>query len=344
MDSIIILTIGVVAGTVIIWLVLRFQKKDTKEIDNLGMRLDGLSNSVNIALRDTMKLVTEQLKDTRESQERATGNVHKQVQSFTQGLTKLNENMQSVHNSVKDVSSFQEMFRSPKLRGIWGEASLESALEQFFSKDNYLLQYYFKSGEAVDAIIKLPNELLLPIDSKFNWENFGRLVNTTDEIEKDKYRKQFSIDIKKQIDDIASKYILPSEGTTDLALMFIPAETVYYEIISNIKNDDIPKYGEKKRVWLVSPNTLGLSIAAIRHWLKDIQFSKQTKEIIKKLDTIGKDGNKLADTFRKLGKHISDTKSAYDDSEKRLTLMVDRVERIVETEGKDDEKNDQLET
>ena len=150
------------------------------------------------------------------------------------------------------------------------------------------------------------------------------------------YQKSFFSDVKKRIDEIASKYILPSEGTTDLALMFVPAETVYYEIINNIKDVDIPAYARSKKVWLVSPNTFGLSVSAIRHWVKDIQLSKQTKEIMKRLERIATDGHKLGEDFRKLGNHLSNARGSYEDSEKRLGLMVDRVENLVEMDAKEE--------
>ena len=144
------------------------------------------------------------------------------------------------------------------------------------------------------------------------------------------HRKIFYGDVKKKIDEIASKYILPSEGTTDVALMYVPAETVYYELINNIKDVDIPNYARSKKVFMVSPNTFALSVSAIRHWFRDVQINHQTKDIIKRLDRIASDGGKLADDFRKLGNHISNAKSSYDDSEKRLSLMVDRVKNVIE--------------
>src|SRR3989344_4489265 len=125
----------------------------------LQKRLDAMQTQTQQALRDTVKLIADQLKDSRESVERSSQTVHKQVEGFTTGLTQLTENLKQVHESVKGVSSFQDIFKSPKLRGIWGEASLEASLSQFFPREGYSLQYYFKSGEAVDAILKLPNEL-----------------------------------------------------------------------------------------------------------------------------------------------------------------------------------------
>ncbi|MEK7582923.1 MAG: DNA recombination protein RmuC [Patescibacteria group bacterium] len=343
MNTIFYVFIGIIGGGMVAFFLLRSRKSQDNSQDQsmllLNQRLDAMQAATHQALRDTVKLVADQLKDSRESVERSSQTVHKQVEGFTTGLTQLTENLKQVHESVKGVSSFQDIFKSPKLRGIWGEASLESSLQQFFAREGYALQYYFKSGEAVDAILKLPNELILPIDSKFNWENFEKMVNAETDANRAIYQKQFFSDVKKKIDEIASKYILPSEGTTDLALMYVPAETVYYEIINNIKDVDIPTYARNKKVWLVSPNTFGLSVSAIRHWVKDIQLTKQTKDIMKRLERIATDGHKLGDDFRKLGNHLSNARSSYEDSEKRLTLMVDRVQNVVELEGGEEKKN-----
>ncbi len=311
----------------------------------LHQRLDSFSNLIHDELErnrqsaeKTVFNINDQLERSRQASEKATLTVHQQVQGFTQGLTQLHENMKRMSESVKSVSSFQDILRSPKLRGQWGEMSLEAALAQYFSKDAYGIQYYFKSGEAVDAILKLPNGTILPIDAKFNWDNFQKMINAGNDMDRDVFRKLFYSDVKKKIDEIASKYILPAEGTTDLALMYVPAETVYYELINNIKDVDIPGYARGKKIFMVSPNTFALSVSAIMHWFKDVQFSKQTKDIIKRLAQITTDGEKLGENFRKLGKHISDSKSAYDDSEKRLTLMVDRVKNVVELGESEDKK------
>ena len=333
-----------------IYLMMQNRKK-TSEPDEkylvLNQRFDALAQVLNDQLHQSREsteratatvsqLIAEQLERSRQASERATLTVSQQVQSFTQNMTQLHEGMKQMHESVKSVSSFQDIFKSPKLRGIWGEASLEAALSQYFSKDMYDLQHYFKTGEAVDAVLKLPNNLLLPIDSKFNWENFEKMVNAENDMQKEIYRKSFYADVKKKIDEISSKYLLPSEGTTDLALMYVPAETVYYEIINNIKDVDIPNYARTKKVFLVSPNTFALSVSAIRHWVKDVEFSKQTKDIMKRLERIATDGGKLAEDFQRLGKHIVNTKSAYDDSEKRLSLMVDRVKTVIELGNDED--------
>jgi DNA recombination protein RmuC len=341
MTSVYYIIIGIAVGALFVFLFLRNQKKDDGTQQNLQLlnqRLDTIGTSVNQALRDTMKMVSDQIENSRQSVERSSQNVHKQVEGFTSGLTQLREEVKNVNESMKSVSSFQDIFKSPKLRGIWGEASLENALSQYFPKDAYELQHYFSSGEAVDAILRLPNGLLLPIDSKFNWENFEKMINSDNDIQRDQYRKTFFSDVKKKIDEISSKYLLPHEGTTDFALMYVPAETVYYEIINNIKDADIPAYARSKKIILTSPNTFFLSVSAISHWTKDVQLSKQTREIMKRLERIATDGHKLGDDFRRLGKHLSDAHGSYEDSEKRLALLTDRVENVIETGEKEEDK------
>lgn len=274
--------------------------------------------------------VSQQLEHSRQASERSSSSVLAQVQSFTKGMTELKGVVEQVQQRVKDVATFQDIFKSPKLRGIWGEASLESALAQYFPRDRYEIQHYFKSGEAVDAVLKLPNDLLLPIDSKFNWENFEKMINAETEVARDGYRKTFLTDVKKKIDEIAVKYLLPAEGTTDFALMYMPAETLYYEVIQNVKEADLSEYARGRKVILVSPNTFYLTVSAILHWFNDVQFSKQTRDIMKRLGRVVQDGDKLADDFRILGKHLGNAQSAFDDTEKRLDLLVDRTKKVIE--------------
>ncbi|MFC1629680.1 DNA recombination protein RmuC [Patescibacteria group bacterium] len=291
------------------------------------------------AIRDLERRLTDlmigQLKEIRGSVDGTSKAMNEQIFSFTKETTKLREELKQVQNAVKDVSSFQEIFKSPKLRGQWGEASLEHILGQHFPAEFYKTQHLFSSGEQVDAILKLPNGRILPIDAKFPLENFSKMVESETAGERVAFQKQFVEDVKSRIQEISSKYILPSEDTVDFALMYIPAEAVYYEIVNNIGKDfDLTNYAWSKRIILTSPNTIYLTLRTIEHWFKDTQVSRQTQEILKRLNRIHKDAEKLADSFRKLGSHLRNTVSAYDNSEKRLSLFSERVERLLETDEK----------
>lgn len=326
MAETVLLVIIFVLLTAVAVLVWRLLKKPTKDIANdqsfllLSQRMDSLMQEIN-----------SQLERSRQSSERSVQNVFSQVQSFTKGMTELRETVHQVRESVKDVSSFQEMFRSPKLRGTWGELTLESILKEYFPRGGYQTQYAFSSGEIVDAVLKLPNDLLLPIDSKFSWENFKKMTESESETGRAAFRKLFLSDIKKRIDEIATKYILPSESTVDMALMYVPAESIYYEVIQNVKDDDVSEYARKRKVYVVSPNTLYITLSAVIHWFKDIQLQKQTRDIMKRLEVVIKDAGTLATDFEKLGSYLSDATSAYERTDKRLGLLVERTQKVIDS-------------
>jgi DNA recombination protein RmuC len=300
------------------------------------------------AIRDLERRITDlmisQLKEIRGSVDGTSKQLNDQIRSFTKETTEMRENLKQIEDVVKDVSSFQEIFKSPKLRGQWGEASLEHILSQHFPKELYKIQYLFSSGEQVDAVLKLPNGRVLPIDSKFPSENFDKMVNAVSETEKNFFKKSFLDDVKGRINEIATKYILPSEGTTDFALIYIPAEAIYYEIINNIGREiDIAAFAWSKKVILTSPNTIYLTLRTIEHWFRDTQISRQTQEILKKIAKVHHDAEKLMNDFRKLGSHLKNASSAYSDSENRLKMLDDKVEKLVEIgetkklkEGKED--------
>lgn len=286
------------------------------------------------AIRDLERRLTDlmigQLKEIRGSVDGTSRAMHQQVSSFTKETVQMREEIKQMQEAMKGISSFQEFFKSPKIRGQWGEASLEHILGEYFPSELYEIQYLFSSGEQVDAALKLPNGRLLPVDAKFPFDNFRKMIETKAGQDKDIFYKKFIEDVKLRIQEISSKYILPSENTVDFAIMYIPAEAVYYEI--NMQKDmDLAGYARSKKVILTSPNTIYLTLRTIEHWFRDTQISRQTQQILKRLARIQEDGKKLTESFRKLGSHLKNATSAYDDSEKRVSLFGERVERLLET-------------
>ena len=324
-DALLIIVFALIAGGMIVAVFILTRKKG--DLDQKQ------SESIRDLERRITDLMTNQLKEIRGSVDGTSKAMHQQISSFTKETVHIREEMKQVQEAMKGISSFQEFFRSPKIRGQWGEASLDHILSEYFSKDSYQTQYLFESGEQVDAVLKLPNKKLVPIDAKFSFENFRRIVESEDVKEKTLYRKKFIEDTKKRIDEIASKYILPSENTVNFAVMYIPAEAVYYEI-NMIKEVDVAGYARNKKVILTSPNTIFLALQAIDHWFKDVKISQQTQQILKRLTRIQIDGKKLMDTFRKLGSHLRNAMGSYDDSEKRLSMFDNRVENLLEDDKK----------
>jgi DNA recombination protein RmuC len=205
-----------------------------------------------------------------------------------------------------------------------GETLLENLLSQVLPKDHYHIQYRFKTSDAVDAVIKL-GERLVPVDAKFSLENFQKTLDAKDEQEKNSYRRKFIQDVKNRIDEIAAKYILPQENTYDFALMYIPAENVYYEMI--IK-EDLFSYCMSKKVVPVSPNTFYAYLQVICLGLKGLKIEENAKVILKNLSMLSNEIGKFKEDFDCLGVHLLNASHKYEDSQKRLDRFSDKITNI----------------
>lgn len=226
------------------------------------------------------------------------------------------------------VSQLEGLLRAPKLRGGLGELMLEDLLKQVIPASSYSTQYRFRNGNTVDAIIKTANGII-PIDSKFPLENFRKTAESANESDKKTAYRLFVNDVKKHIDAIAEKYIAPDEGTFDFALMYIPAENIYYETI--IKNDDyqdetnIYNYGVQRRVFSVSPNTFYAQLHVIALGFKGMEVEKGAKEIIQNLGRLQADLQRFAEEFETVGKHVTNAKNKYDEVARKLDTFEEKL-------------------
>jgi len=205
--------------------------------------------------------------------------------------------MSEIGRGMKDL---QEFLRSPKLRGNIGEQVLKELLGQMLPKQSFNLQHSFKSGAKVDAAIKTAAGII-PIDAKFPMENFRKMMNAETEAEKKAFEKVFVKDVKKHINDISSKYILTEEGTIDYALMYLPSEAVYYEVVNS---SDLFDYSGKKRVLPVSPTTFYAYLRTILMSFEGQKVEAKARQILAAIRAVQKDYNKVEDNLSVLGKHI----------------------------------------
>ena len=228
----------------------------------------------------------------------------------------------------ESVAQLEGLLKAPKLRGGLGELMLEDLLKQVIPAEKYATQYRFRNGNTVDAIVKTANGII-PIDSKFPLENFRKMVETTNEAEKKAAYKVFVSDVKKHIDAISEKYIVPDEGTFDFALMYIPAENIYYEtIIKNDNYDDgsnIYNYGVQHRVFSVSPNTFYAQLHVLALGFKGMEVEKSAKEIIQNLARLQGDLQRFMDEFETVGKHLTNAKNKYDEAARRLDTFEEKL-------------------
>jgi DNA recombination protein RmuC len=273
-------------------------------------------NQMNQSIQEANKIIGQNLG----SATSVFGNVEEQ-------LGKLEETNKQIIAISKDISSLQELLRAPKFRGAMGETMLENLLSQVLPKEHYDTQYRFKSSDAVDAVIRL-GQRLVPVDAKFSLENFQRMLEAPDEQAKEAGRKKFIQDVKNRINEIAAKYILPAENTYDFALMYIPAENVYYEVI--IK-EDIFSYSMLKKVIPVSPNTFYAYLQVICMGLRGLKVEENAKAILKSLGALSMETSKFKEDFDILGSHLFNANSKYADAEKRFDKVNQRLTDIQDT-------------
>ena len=291
---------------------------------------------------ETTKLLTQLVSDMRGSMDKTTDSMVRQTKAINERLDRAAQVISGVSKSVGEMTELgrsmrdlQEFLRSPKLRGQIGEAVLKDLLGQALPKQHFHLQYAFKSGEIVDAALKL-EQGIIPIDAKFPMENFRKMAKANDEKEKNEHRKAFTNDVKKHIDAISSKYIRPQEGTLDFALMYIPAEPVYYEILTN--SPEIDDYAYKKRVRPVSPNTLYAYLRAIIMSLEGSKIEKQAGQILAALREIGDETNKFGDSLSTLTRHVKNAAASSDDVNARFSRLSSKISTVQSIEEKETKK------
>jgi len=233
--------------------------------------------------------------------------------------------MQEIGRQMKD---FQDFLRSPKLRGNLGEQILRDLLEQMLPKNCYSLQYKFQEGQTVDAIVKNKNTII-PIDSKFPMENFQKISAAGSEDEKKSLRREFMRDVRKHIDSISKKYILPQEGTVDFAVMYVPNERIWYEVVMD--DDNINEYAQGKKVHLVSPNSFYYFLKVVMVGLEGAKIEEAAKEILATLKGIKQDADKFGGALGVLSKHVNNAKNMMDNVNNeytKLSVKIDRVEML----------------
>ncbi|MHC4532606.1 MAG: DNA recombination protein RmuC [Planctomycetota bacterium] len=253
-------------------------------------------------------------------------NIGKNMQAGQEVLDRLNKQIGELQGTNKqmmqvgtEVRRLQDILSSPKLRGQMGERSLENLLANILPKDRYKLQYTFKDGKTVDALIELA-DFSVPVDAKFPLPGFEKVVKAEEEAEKIKLRRQFLKDVNNHIDKIASDYVRPAEGTLDFALMYIPAENVYYETIVKYigENQDILQYCFDNKVIPVSPNLLYAYLMTVAMGLHGLQIEKQAAEIRQNLKKLNSSFADYTGTWDILGKHLRNAYSQYDEGQKKL--------------------------
>lgn len=242
--------------------------------------------------------------------------------SVIQGVQKELGAMQEIGRSIKD---FQEFVNSPKLRGNLGEQILYDALAQHFSKEHYEEQFKFREGQVVDAAIKT-NQGIIPIDSKFPLEPFRKLINMNPSEGREPYLRECVKSVKKHIDDVARKYILPHEGTVDFAVMYVPSENVYYQITT--ESEELIQHAQSRKVLLVSPNSFFHFLRVIMMGLERGKLQEEAGRIWELLKGVQQETKKFGDTLGVLSRHVTNAKNTMDTATTEYTKLSSKVDQV----------------
>ena len=280
-----------------------------------------------IALNKINSTLNQKLSEVRSDVTQHLSTSQSTLKNITENLTNLKSTSESILETGKNIQSLQDILKPPKLRGEIGQTFLENILSQVLPPNHFQTQYKFQSGNIVDAVVKLKDSKLICIDSKFPLDSIkGFLSNGKDEMP-----TQFTRDIKKHIDDISSKYILPREGTLDFALMYIPAENVYYEII--LRDDKITNYARDKKVIPVSPISLYSYLSTILIGLKGAEVEKNARQILAHLSELKNKISSFTSEFNIVGTHLNNAKSKYDSSRELILSMSEQLKNIETAEN-----------
>lgn len=256
------------------------------------------------------------------------------IKDITKELTTVKETNKQVLNFSEKLESLEHILKNPKQRGILGEYFLETLLQNVFQPNQYKMQYKFSTGEIVDAVIFF-NDKIIPVDAKFSLENYNKTIEEKDDRKKEEMEKQFKIDIKNRIDETA-KYIRPKDDTTDFAFMFIPAEGVYYNLIAHkvgtmdINSADLIVYALRKHVIIVSPTSFFAYLETVLKGLNALKMEESVKEIMKKVEALGRHINSHETYMQKMGNSLGTTVNMYNSAYKEFTKIDKDVYRITE--------------
>ncbi len=325
---IILLLIIVILGLGLMFFLLSRKKTDKNDSDALLI----LQQQMN----QLSQVMDNKLNQSAESAQKQFSQSSKIIRDVTEKLTKLDDTNKQVIGFAEQLQSLESILTNPKQRGILGEYYLETVLKNVLPPDSYKIQYAFKDGVIVDAVVFIDKQII-PIDSKFSLENYNRILDSKTSEEKKKYEVAFINDLKIRIDE-TSKYVKPEEKTMDFAFMFIPSEAIYYDLLINkvgaVTEDtnSLISYASRKNVIIVSPTSFLAYLQTVLQGLRRQKISEQALGIIKEVERLGKHMGAYSQYMSKMGSHLSTTVNSYNKANKELKKIDKDVVKI--TDGK----------
>ncbi len=298
----------------IIYLVTKSWKSDNTSIKMLQNQIFNLNKTLDLRLSNS----NDTFWKTIETTQKISSEANKKIEEITKKLSSLEETNNQIKNIWEQLQWLENILQNPKQRWILGEYFLESVLKNVLAPNNYKLQYTFNSWEIVDWVIFVKDNII-PIDSKFSLENYNKIINSKNKEKKDFYEKLFRNDLKKRIDE-TSKYIKPDEWTLDFAFMFIPSETIYYDLLTNkFWASILLEYAFKeKKVIIVSPTSFYAYLQTVLQWLKALVIEQKAKDIAKEVSKLSRHLEVYEQNFIKLWNSLQTSVNHYNNTYKEF--------------------------
>lgn len=341
-DIILTIALLVIVGILVYVYFLRpvDQKPVEQQSENLLLlqqQLQDLTRTVDQKLADTNKAMQEttaaQFRESKALIQDINKEVNEQLRNVVKGVTEVGESSKQVFTVAEQLQNLEKVLKHQKQRGNLGEASLQLALDNMLPPGSYQMEYYFKDGDAVDAIIETKDGII-PIDAKFSLDNYRRLVDATNDTEKEALEREFKNDLKKRIDETA-KYIRPQEGTLPFAFMYIPAEAIYYDLLINevgsvkVNTRSLIDYAYKdKNVIIVSPTTFAAYLQSVLYGFRAFRIEESAIQISKQVELLGRHMKAYETYFSKIGNSLGTTVNHYNTAQRELAKVDKDVTKI----------------
>ncbi|MBX4200865.1 DNA recombination protein RmuC [Candidatus Parcubacteria bacterium] len=332
MDTSTIFYLLIIAGiAVVIFLLIRKKTEPEKKDDGSLLMLQQQINQIS-------QVLDSKLSESNKNSQFQFDQSAKIIGDVRERLAKLDETNRQVVSFTEQLQSLQDILKNPKQRGILGEYYLETVLKNVLPPGSYQMQYGFADGTIVDAAVFVKDKVI-PIDSKFSLENYNRMVEEKNPVEREKLERLFKADLKLRIDE-TSKYIKPGEGTMEFAFMFIPHEAIYYDLLINqvgavkVNTQDLIEYAFKqKHVVIVSPTSFLAYLQTVLQGLKSLQIEESAVEIKKRVEMLSRHLLSYEDYFKKLGGNLSSAVSSYNKAGKEFEKIDKDVVKMIDREG-----------
>jgi DNA recombination protein RmuC len=288
-------------------------------------RLEAVTQALQSGIKDSAQTTSQITSQAQVAMATELKNTRDQISQVQKQLGEVQQAGQQMHETAEKL---QNILGGTKSRGSFGEVALERLLEDCLPPSQYEMQYRFRSGEAADAVLKLRDGKKMAIDSKFPLDAYLRLTSEGEEA-----RRTFVTAVKGHADSIAKKYIVPEEGTLDVALMFVPSETVYYELLmsTDAKGQALDAYCRERRIMAVSPNTLYAHLSVIAMGLRGMQIEENAKRLSENLTGMRKQMDTFCEYFEKVGVHLKNAQQSFTEADKRFSKVSNSLDNLVST-------------